>query len=87
MKVWILRLTDEQHRLQLSSEVEKKAKEELVKVFQATIEEQKAEILRCTSTAKEAGRDLEDTARKLLCKENENIRIAHSVVSDLYMCR
>ena len=86
LKVWIVQLSDEQHRLKHSTEVEKKAKAELVKEFQVTIEEQKAEILHCASAAKESVGKLEDTARKLLCKENENIRIAHSVVRCLFTC-
>lgn len=65
----------------LSLEASKKAKEDLIKAFRVTIEEQKDEILCCTTAAKEAKRELEDTAKKLLCKENENIRVAHSVVS------
>lgn len=81
LKEWVIRLTDEQHRFHQSCEVDKNTKAELVKAFQVTIEEQRAEVLRCTSVAKEAVTGMEEAAKKLLCKENENIRIAHSVVS------
>lgn len=77
LKVRIVQLTASH----LSLEAAKKAKEDLIQAFQVTIEEQKNEILCCTNAAKEAEKELEDSAKKLLCKENENIRIAHSVVS------